>query len=103
MVERLPELPYEGWRPTKDTLHLWCQIIGKIKLAHVPPRNHWWSAALGLSVRGITTGRMRAASGDLEFEIELDLLSDRLVIRSNRGEVAGFPLKDGLSVAEFYS
>lgn len=101
MQEQLPALPYEAWRDTKDTLHLWCQILGKIRMAHVPPRNHWWNVALGLSVRGITTGRLR--QGDVVFEIELDLLSDRLVIRTDRGDVGGFPLKDGLSVAEFYS
>lgn len=101
MLTELPELPYQEWRATKDTLHLWCQILGKIKMAHVPPRNHWWHVALGLSVRGITTGRMRA--GDQAFEAELDLLSDRLVIRTDQGEVSGFPLKNGLSVAEFTS
>lgn len=101
MPTQLPALPYEDWRATKDTLHLWCQILGKIKMAHVPPRNHWWSVALGLSVRGITTGRLRA--GDQAFEAELDLLSDRLVIRTDQGEVSGFPLKNGLSVAEFTS
>ena len=38
----LPSLPLEAWAATKDTLHLWLQVVGKIKLAYMPPRNHWW-------------------------------------------------------------
>ena len=84
MSEPLPELPYADWRQTKDTLHLWCQVLGKIKLSRTPPRNHWWSVALGLSVRGITTGRVPGPGRS--FEVELDLLNERLVIRTDRGE-----------------
>src|SRR5206468_9448080 len=54
----LPELHLADWRPTKDTLHLYCQIVGKIRLATTPPRNHWWNVPLYVDVRGLTTRRL---------------------------------------------
>jgi uncharacterized protein DUF5996 len=54
----LPELHLADWRPTKDTLHLYCQIVGKIRLATTPPRNQWWNAPLYVDVRGLTTTRL---------------------------------------------
>jgi hypothetical protein len=54
----LPELPLEAWEPTKTTLHLWAQIVGKVKLAATAPRNHWWNVPLYLDVRGLTTRRL---------------------------------------------
>src|SRR5919106_6928026 len=56
----LPELPLEGWEPTKTTLHLWAQIVGKVRLASTSPLNHWWHVPLYLDVRGLTTRRMHA-------------------------------------------
>ena len=55
----LPELHLADWRPTKDTLHLYCQIVGKVRLATVPPRNHWWNVPLYVDVRGLTTRRLQ--------------------------------------------
>src|SRR5918992_3561884 len=54
----LPELHLADWRATKDTLHLYCQIVGKIRMATVPPRNHWWHVTLYVDTRGLTTRRM---------------------------------------------
>ena len=54
----LPELHLADWRPTKDTLHLYAQILGKIRLATTAPRNHWWNAPLYVAVRGLTTRRL---------------------------------------------
>ena len=48
----LPPLPLAGWEATKDTLHLWAQIVGKVRMAASPPRNHWWHASLFVDVRG---------------------------------------------------
>jgi hypothetical protein len=59
----LPELPLEAWEPTKTTLHLWAQIVGKVKLAATAPRNHWWNVPLYLDVRGLTTRRLPARCG----------------------------------------
>ena len=55
---QLPPLPLEEWQATKDTLHLWSQIVGKTRLALMPMRNHWWNATLYPSARGLTTRRM---------------------------------------------
>jgi hypothetical protein len=41
-MSELPELPFEPWEPTKETLHLWAQTVGKVRLAATPPQNHWW-------------------------------------------------------------
>jgi hypothetical protein len=68
----LPELHLADWRATKDTLHLYCQIVGKIRLATTPPRNHWWHAPLYVDVRGLTTRRMHHR--ETTFEITFDFL-----------------------------
>src|SRR5262245_49921733 len=96
-----PEIPLEAWRPTKNTLHLYCQIVGKVRLAMHPRLNHWWHVTLYVSPRGVTTRSIPYAGGN--FEIEFDLKSHRLEIRTSGGEVEDFALYDGLSVADFYS
>ena len=64
----LPELPLTEWEATKQTLHLWVQIVGKVRMASTAPRNHWWHVPLYVDVRGLTTRRMQARSG-VAFEI----------------------------------
>jgi hypothetical protein len=96
----LPELPLTAWEPTKDTLHLWAQIVGKVRMASSTPRNHWWHVPLYVGVRGLTTRRLHAPGG-VAFEIDFDFVDHRLLITTNRGEVASFDLVEGLSVAEF--
>ena len=96
----LPQLPLEEWEPTKTTLHLWAQIVGKIRLASTPPRNHWWHAPLYVDVRGLTTRRMHGPDG-VTFQIDFDFVDHRLVVRTNGGAVESFALHDGLSVADF--
>jgi len=95
----LPELSIDGWRPTKETLHLYAQIVGKIRLASTAPRNHWWHASLYVDVRGLTTGPLRR--GDTTFEIALDLVDHELVAQTIGGETRKFALHDGLTVADF--
>ena len=95
----LPELRIADWRPTKDTLHLYAQIVGKVKLATAPPRNHWWHASLTVDVRGLTTGPLRR--GDTTFDITINLVEHELVVRTAGGDTRSFPLADGLSVADF--
>jgi hypothetical protein len=99
-VAPLPELPLASWEATKQTLHLWVQIVGKVKLATSPPRNHWWHVPLYVDVRGLSTRRLHAATG-VTFEIVFDFVDHRLVVLTNRGEVESFALVDGLSVAAF--
>src|SRR5207248_8102332 len=96
----LPTLPLEDWEATKDTLHLWAQIVGKVRLASTAPRNHWWHVPLYVDVRGLTTRRMHAANG-VAFQIRFDLVDHRLVVETDGGGVESFALVDGLSVAEF--
>lgn len=98
----LPALPYEDWEPTRTTLHLWCQIIGKIRLGTTWHRNHWWNATLHPTGRGFIAQRMRAADG--YFDIELDLVEHQLVVRTSRAhEPARLDLRDGMSVSNFYA
>jgi hypothetical protein len=96
----LPELPLTDWEATKRTLHLWAQIVGKIRLASTAPRNHWWNAALYVDVRGLTTRRLHSVNG-VAFQIDFDFVDHRLVVTTERGETDAFALADGLSVAAF--
>lgn len=95
-----PEIPLEAWRPTKNTLHLYCQIVGKIRLAMHPRLNHWWHVPLYVSPHGLTTHSIPYSGGN--FEIEFDLCGHRLVISTNDGRQEDFALYDGLTVADFY-
>ena len=95
----LPELHLADWRPTKDTLHLYCQIVGKIRLATTPPRNHWWNAPLYVDVRGLTTRRLH--HNDTTFQIDLDFVDHALRVRTHEGGSRSFALADGLAVAGF--
>ena len=99
-MTELPPLPLEEWEPTKNTLHLWVQIVGKIRLASSPPRNHWWHVPLYVDVRGLTTRRLHGANG-VGFEIDFDFIDHRLLVETDRGVEDGFDLVDGLSVAQF--
>ncbi len=96
----LPGLPLEEWEPTKTTLHLWVQIVGKVRMASTAPRNHWWHVPLYVDVRGLTTRRLHAPSG-VTFQIDFDFVDHRLVARRSDGALDSFALNDGLSVAEF--
>src|SRR6267143_6781894 len=92
----LPPLPYEEWRPTKDTLHLWAQIVGKVKLATTTPLHHWWNVPLYVDIRGLTTRRLHATG--VAFALDFDFLDHRVVLRTDQGHTASFALEDGLSV-----
>lgn len=95
----LPALPYADWAETKDTLHLFLQIIGKIRLKAHPKLNHWWHVTLYPHVRGLTTGRIPYERSG--FEILYDMLDHQVVISRNDGEQRSFPTS-GLTVARYY-
>jgi len=102
MDETLPgcrPLPLEEWEQTKNPLHLFLQIAGKVRLALHPKTNHWWHVTFSVSARGLTTGPIPYGEG--LFEIEFDLLRHRLAVRSSSGQERELPL-GGLSVAEFH-
>jgi hypothetical protein len=99
--QMLAPLPYADWKPTLTTLHLMSQIVGKIRLGHVPYRSHWWNVTLQPTARGLTTGRMRNET--TFFQIDFDFVDHQVVVRANTAhEPAVIALHDGLSVAEFY-
>ena len=100
-MSSLPPLPYPEWQPTKETLHLWAQIVGKVKLVSAPPKNHWWHVPLYLDVHGLSTRLLHASDGT-PFEIRFDFATHRLVVETGRAEES-FALVDGLSVATFDS
>ncbi|WP_345981697.1 DUF5996 family protein [Streptomyces sp. DSS69] len=95
-----PILRVADWTATRDTLHMWTQIVGKIRMAHAPMVNHWWQVTLYVSPRGLTTSTIPYRSG--AFEIEFDFVGHRLEVRSSDGGAAGFPLRP-MAVAEFYA
>ena len=95
----LPELHLDDWRATKDTLHLYCQIVGKMRMAVTPPRNHWWHVTLYVDSRGLTTRRMHHRG--TTFEVRFDFVDHALVVATADGRRGGFPLRDGLAVADF--
>jgi hypothetical protein len=94
-----PELPNAPWRETYATLHLWTQIIGKIRLARSPWLNHSWHVALYVTARGLTTSPIPNSLGS--FQIDLDLIDHRLRISTSNGATRQFVLA-GQSVASFY-
>lgn len=96
-----PELPAPSqWRETLDTVHLWSQIIGKIRLEHMPWVNHSWHVTLYVSSRGLTTSLIPHQTGG--FEIEFNFLDHLLDIRTVNGKRISFDLKP-MSVADFYN
>jgi hypothetical protein len=99
-VNILPPLPYEEWNATRVTLRLFIQIVGKIRLALAPPKNHWWHVVLYVTPRGLTTGLMPSGAG--AFAIDFDFVDHELVVRREDGRVEAITLRDGLSVATFY-
>lgn len=97
---QLPALPLEEWEETKETLHRYCQIVGKTRMELSAHRNHWWHVTLYVSSKGLTTGPVPYAVGT--FEATLDLLQNRMVVVTSEGRGFDFSLED-LPVAEFYS
>ncbi len=95
----LPPLPLGEWEATKETLHRYCQIVGKVRMEYSPYRNHWWHVTLYITTRGLTTGPI--PYGGTTFDISFDLLENRLAVTTSEGGAFSFALDD-LPVAEFY-
>jgi hypothetical protein len=94
-----PALPLDAWKDTRDTLHMWTQIVGKVRLELTPKINHWWNVALYVSARGLTTSVI--PYGDRVFEIEFDFLEHQLLIKTCDPATRVIPLGPR-SVADFY-
>lgn len=97
--KKWPRLSFEEGKETYDTVHLWTQILGKIKLESLPWVNHSWHVALQVTPTGLTTGDLPSAKKN--FKIDLDFIDHRLNIFTSKKEEKTFSLLD-LSVAEFY-
>jgi hypothetical protein len=97
--DRWPELPLAAWRDTRDTLHLWTQVVGKIRLALTPWLNHSWHVALYVTARGLTTSPMPCKGGSLE--IEFDFVEHAVWLRLSNGNLRKVPMRP-MSVAAFY-
>lgn len=95
-----PSLPLAKWQPTRDTVHMWAQIVGKTRLALTPLTNHWWNSTLYVSARGLTTSLMPYGGGGVE--IEFDFTNHQLVITTTSGTTRRMPLAPR-TVADFYA
>lgn len=95
-----PQLPLEAWNETYATLHLWTQIVGKVRMVQSPWVNHCWHVTLYVTTRGVTTSPI--PHGSRTFQIDFDFIDHQLTVRSSDGGVAGFPLRPQ-SVAAFYT
>jgi Family of unknown function (DUF5996) len=94
-----PPLPLEEWEETKETLHRYAQIVGKIRLEYSPFRNHWWHVPLYVTTRGLTTSPIPYRN--LTFEVSFDLIDNRLVVSTSEDGGFAFAMDD-LPVAQFY-
>jgi hypothetical protein len=94
-----PSLPLEEWQDTYHTLHMWTQIVGKIRLGLAPLQNHWWNVALYVNTRGLTTSPIPYK--DRKFELQFDFIAHRLVLQTSDGPERSIALEPK-SVAAFY-
>lgn len=95
-----PELPLAAWQDTYSTLHMWTQVVGKVRLALTPLVNHWWEVPFYVTARGLTTSAI--PYDDRVFDVEFDFIDHKLDIRTSWGTSQTLALKPK-SVAQFYS
>lgn len=94
-----PEIPYDRWKDTGASLHMWSQIVGKFRLAYTPWQNHSWHATFYVTARGLTSSAVHTHGSS--FEVVFDLIDHRLIVDCASGAQAGFALEP-MSVARFY-
>jgi hypothetical protein len=95
-----PELPLEAWSETCDTLHLWTQIVGKVRIAATPLINHWWNSTFIVTARGLAAPSMVYTGGT--FDIIFDFAHHQLVIETSNCRLESFALEP-MTVADFYA
>jgi hypothetical protein len=98
--EAWPALPLSEWADTYATLHMWSQVVGKVRLALSPRVNHWWEVPFYVSGRGLTTSPIPYEKGI--FEVQFDFIDHRLDVITDRGEIRSLPLAPR-TVADFYA
>jgi Family of unknown function (DUF5996) len=99
IINAWSELPLSEWKDTLATLHMWTQIVGKIRLKLAPLENHWWNVPLYVTPRGLTTSSI--PYDDRLFQIDFDFIDHRLVIETTDGSTRTISLQP-CSMAEFY-
>lgn len=99
-MERWPPLRIADWAATRDTLHLWTQVVGKIRLRQAPMLNHWWNVTLYVTPRGLTTSAMPYEDGR-SFRIDFDFVDHELVIDDCERDAVRIALEP-MAVATFY-
>lgn len=97
--EGWPALRVADWKDTQATLHMWMQVVGKIRMAHAPLVNHWWQVPFYVTPRGLGTSSIPYGTG--VFDLEFDVVAHRLLIRTSLGEERSVPLEPQ-SVARFH-
>jgi len=95
----LPSLPFDSWKDTLATLHMWTQVVGKVRLKLCPLVNHFWNVTFYLTARGMTTSAMPYEGGTVE--VRFDFIDHKLSIETSEGRIVAFQLKPQ-TVAEFY-
>jgi hypothetical protein len=95
-----PELPLQAWQDTYATLHMWTQVVGKVRLALSPPVNHWWQVPFYVNSRGLTTSAI--PYGDGVFDVQFDFIDHRLAIQTSWNSAKTMALKPQ-SVSDFYA
>ena len=94
-----PPLPYNDWKETYATLHMWTQVVGKVALAQAPPVNHSWAIAFQVTSRGLATRTL--PHGSRSFTIEFDFVDHQLIVRTSDGVTRTMGLVSQ-TVADFY-
>ena len=97
--DALPALPFDSWKDTMATLHMWMQVVGKVRLKLCPLVNHYWNVPFYLTARGLTTSAMPYQQGTVE--VRFDFIEHKLVSETSEGRAVAMPLTPQ-SVAEFY-
>ena len=95
-----PGLPFADWRETYHLLHMWTQVVGKVKLSMNSHVNHWWQVPLYVSARGLTTAAMHQPGR--AFQMDFDFIDHRLYLRESTGQTLSVDLSSTQSVADFY-
>lgn len=95
-----PDLDWEQWKDTAETLHMYTQIVGKTRLALTPLQNHWWNVPLYVTARGLWTSPMPTPDGEL-LEVEFDFLAHQVVCRTSRGDARSIQMSSK-PVADFF-
>jgi hypothetical protein len=100
----LPALPFDSWKDTLATVHMWTQIVGKVRLKLCPLVNHWWNVTFYLTARGLTTSPMPYWRGTaiITVEVQFDFIDHKLLIETSEGRIVTIALQPQ-SVAEFYA